>query len=199
MRNQAKKQINPWKWGFMGLIILIVLGLLTTIFLIKSNPKKPVTTGVSSTQNTPVAATFNKKQINALSDYYLNKQQAGETNQYHFKIEDQAIVYGTVTVLGSPVNYSLFLTPNVESNGNVTLKATKLSVGKLRLPISVVMALVQKSYKLPDWVTMNPAKNEIYLDINHINNDGINYRAKKMDMSGSGKFVFEMILPNQNS
>lgn len=199
MRNQTKKQINPWKWGFMGLIILILLGLLTTIFLIHSNPKKPVTTGVSSTQNTPVAATFNKKQINALSDYYLNKQQAGETNQYHFKIEDQAIVYGTVTVLGSPVNYSLFLTPNVESNGNVTLKATKLSVGKLRLPISVVMALVQKNYKLPDWVTMNPAKNEIYLDINHINNDGINYRAKKIDMSGSGKFVFEMILPNQNS
>lgn len=199
MRNQTKKQINPWKWGFMGLIILILLGLLTTIFLIHSNPKKPVTTGVSSTQTTPVAATFNKKQINALSDYYLNKQQAGETNQYHFKIEDQAIVYGTVIVLGSPVNYSLFLTPNVESNGNVTLKATKLSVGKLRLPISVVMALVQKSYKLPDWVTMNPAKNEIYLDINHINNDGINYRAKKIDMSGSGKFVFEMILPNQNS
>ncbi|MCY9806827.1 YpmS family protein [Lentilactobacillus senioris] len=198
MRSE-NRQHNPWKWAFWGLISLLVIGVATSFILAFSSAKAPVTQSANQTDTVPTSATLNKKQLNSLVAYYLNKRQVNSTNQYQVKVEDQVIIYGSVKVLGSNVNYSLFLTPKAETNGNVTLKATKLSVGKLQLPISFVMLFIQNNYDLPEWVTMNANKHEIYLDITHMNSDGINYKAKEIDTSGAGKFKFEMLIPNTNA
>lgn len=194
MRSE-NRQRNPWKWAFWGLLAILLVGAATAAILAFSNAESPVTESANQTDSVPTSATLNKKQLNSLVAYYLDKRQVNSTNQYQVKVEDQVIIYGSVKVLGSNVNYSLFLTPKAESNGNVTLKATKLSVGKLQLPISFVMLFIQNNYDLPEWVTMNANKHEIYLDITHMNSDGINYKAKEIDTSGAGKFKFEMLIP----
>lgn len=201
MDDEDQQYNNPWKWAFLGLVAVLVVGIATVFILAFASGKSPVTKSANQADTVPTSATLNKKQLNSLVAYYLDKRQtdSGSTSQYQVKVEDQVIIYGSVKVLGSNVNYSLFLTPQADANGNVTLKATKLSVGKLRLPISFVMLFIQNNYGLPEWVTMNANKHEIYLDITHMNSDGINYKAKEIDTSGNGKFKFEMLIPNINS
>ena len=196
---RTSNQRNPWKWAFWGLIGLLIIGIATSFMLAFSHAKSPVTKSADEQSTVPVTATLNKKQLNSLVAYYLDQREATSSQQYRLKIEDQAIIYGTVKVLGSNVNYSLFLTPEAQKNGNVILKATKLSVGNLQLPMSFVMTFIQSSYDLPDWVTMDANKHEIYLDITHMNSDGVNYKAKKISTSGEGKFEFEMLIPKSNS
>lgn len=198
MRSENRKN-NPWKWAFWGLIAVIVVSVATMFILAFSSAKSPVTSPANQANTVPASATLNKKQLNSLMGYYLNKRQAAGSAQYQVKIEDQVIVYGSVTVLGSNVNYSLFLTPTAQKNGNVILKATKLSVGKLQLPISFVMLFIQKNYDLPEWVTMSATDHEIYLDITHMNSNGINYKAKEINTDGAGKFKFEMLIPSDSA
>ncbi|WP_232365239.1 YpmS family protein [Lentilactobacillus fungorum] len=192
------KQRNPWKIAFLtliGLIVLIFLALLLVVQL-PSNSDNQFGESSNTQRTTPISAELNKKQLNTLSEYYLDKLQNGSDNaKYHFKVADQGIVYGSMKLLGANVDYTVFFDPKVLSNGNIELHATKLSLGQFPVPISFVLTYVEKSYRLPKWVQLVPKQKLIKLDINHMSRHGVNYRAKTIDMTGKGKFAFDILLP----
>ena len=127
---------------------------------------------------------------------YLDKLQKGRPSQYHFEVANEGIVYGSLTLLGSNVDYSLTFDPKVMPNGNIELHANKLALGKFPVPISFVLMYVKQNYKLPKWVQLIPKDKTIKLDIIHMNGkNGINYRARTIDLKGQGKFAFEILLP----
>lgn len=195
---QKNKQRNLWKRAFLTLVGIIVLAAIALAIMIQLPSKSDSTFGEKPNDSgtTPISAELNKRQLNTLSDYYLDKLQNGRNNaKYHFEVADQGIVYGSMKLLGTNVDYSVFFDPKVMANGNVELHATKLSLGRFPVPISFVLTYVEKSYKLPKWVQLVPKKKLIKLDINHMTKHGLNYRVKTIDMSGKGKFAFDIILP----
>lgn len=199
MRNASNenRRRNLWKIAFIsliGLLVLLVAGMLLAVSLSSSASKTVDKQSTNSSQ--PISATINKAQLNQLSNYYLDRVQKGSTTKYHFEVADEGIVYGSIELLGSKVDYSLTFDPKVMSNGNIELHANKLALGKFPVPISFVLMYVKQNYKLPKWVQLIPKEKTIKLDIIHMNGDkGINYRARTISMKGQGKFAFDILLP----
>lgn len=199
MRKASKqtKSRNPWKIAFIsliGLLVVLVAGMFLAVSLSSSTTK--LVNQKSTNQSEPISATINKAQLNQLSNYYLDKLQKGRPSQYHFEVANEGIVYGSLTLLGSNVDYSLTFDRKVMPNGNIELHANKLALGKFPVPISFVLMYVKQNYKLPKWVQLIPKDKTIKLDIMHMNGkNGINYRARTIDLKGQGKFAFEILLP----
>ncbi|KIO95743.1 YfaA [Levilactobacillus brevis] len=159
-------------------------------------PTKVTSTAKVATGTTNIDVALNKKQVNALADYYVNKSLKNSTMKYRFQVSDQAMLTGSTQVLGASVNFVLLFKPTVLPSGDVQLKAQKLSIGSLPVPISFVMNYIAKNYPLPNWVAMNTADKTMTLHLTAIGNGKkLSFAAKKIDLSGDGNFVFQARIP----
>lgn len=202
-RQQAPKRgVNPWKWAFITLVAILIIGfgfLATQMLRAGSQQVKPTTSTPTSAASFNV--TLNKKQLNAMAAYYLNQYQ-NESKQkvtYQFEVNDDAVLTGQTKLLGLPVNFGLSLTPKVLANGNVQLKAKKLAVGELSIPVKAVMSYIKAQYNLPDWVDLDVKQKTITMDLNRFRTNGVQYRAQQIDMSGAGHFEFKVLVPKTKS
>ncbi|GLB46878.1 hypothetical protein WR164_08570 [Philodulcilactobacillus myokoensis] len=203
---KKQKNLNIFKWLFVLLLILIIgLGgyLFAQIHSSDSNDiSKIESRRVIAKNKEPVDIQLNKKQVNALSNYYLNRIQKTKHNSrinYHFVVGNEAYVYGNINVLNNQIGYILSLKPYLLPNGNVKLIADHLQMGALKLPPKFVISYVAKHYRIPKWVGLDGHNAQVILDLNQINNyHGISYQAKKIDMSGNGNFDFKILIPKSN-
>lgn len=197
MERQTKpvKQTNWWKWGFIALVAVLLVTTVT-VSVKAFTPTKVTSTAKVATGTTNIDVALNKKQVNALADYYVNKSLKNSTMKYRFQVSDQAMLTGSTQVLGASVNFVLLFKPTVLPSGDVQLKAQKLSIGSLPVPISFVMNYIAKNYPLPNWVAMNTADKTMTLHLTAIGNGKkLSFAAKKIDLSGDGNFVFQARIP----
>ncbi|ABJ63932.1 YpmS family protein [Levilactobacillus brevis] len=189
------KQTNWWKWGFIALVAVLLVTTVT-VSVKAFTPTKVTSTAKVATGTTNIDVALNKKQVNALADYYVNKSLKNSTMKYRFQVSDQAMLTGSTQVLGASVNFVLLFKPTVLPSGDVQLKAQKLSIGSLPVPISFVMNYIAKNYPLPNWVAMNTADKTMTLHLTAIGNGKkLSFAAKKIDLSGDGNFVFQARIP----
>ncbi|NLR17805.1 YpmS family protein [Lactobacillus sp. LC28-10] len=193
--------MNPWKWAFIALVAILLVGAGTVGIKLFSGSK----TNVTQT-STPVSAAdfnvrLNKKQLNAMAAYYLNQyqNQSKQKVNYQFEVHDDAVLTGQTQLLGLPVNFGLSLTPKVLTNGNVQLKAKKLAVGQLNVPVSAVLSYIKAQYNLPKWVELNVHQKTITMNLQRFRTNGVQYRAEKIDMNGAGQFEFKVLIPKPKS
>lgn len=191
-RQKVQKKFNAWFWSFWILIIIIVIGAGSAVALSLA-PAKALPQEVTQTKNSASSfdVVLNKEQINKLAQHYTKKLSRDDNKTVKFSIDDYANVYGQVEVLGQSIDVGMALIPTVTHNGNVALKAHAINVGQLQLPTSLVLGLFSRTYKTPDWVNIQPNKNEILLDLDRLKSiDGLNFKAKTIDMKHDN-FVFE--------
>ncbi|QMU07613.1 YpmS family protein [Levilactobacillus suantsaii] len=194
--HQATRSRNWWKISCLTLVTLLVLGLIVVGIQVLRPVKVASTAQPTKGATTNVNVTLNKKQVNALADYYVDKSLSGQSMKYRFQVTDHALLTGSTKVLGAHVNFALLFKPKVLPSGNVRLTAQKLSIGSLPVPVSFVMNYVAKTYPLPKWVAMDSANKTVTLHLNAIGNGKkLSYAAKKIDLSGNGKFVFQARIP----
>lgn len=186
---------NWWKMSFLGLIGLLIIGFVIFIVM-ATRPVKVAATATASADTTNIDVTLNKKQVNALADYYVDKSLKNQSMKYRFQVADRAMLTGSTEVLGAHVNFSLLFKPTVLPSGDVQLKAQKLSIGALPVPVSFVMNYIAKNYPLPKWVAMDSGQKTMTLHLTAIGNGKkLSYSAKTIDLSGKGKFVFQARIP----
>lgn len=139
---------------------------------------------------------MNRKQLNALASYYLNDLQKGQDMKYRFVVRSTgAYLLGTTQVLGQNVSFVITMQPSVIDNGNISLKATNLSVGTMSLPISFVINYINNNYKTPKWVKLNAKKKTIDLYLNKlVGKHDVRYSVDKLDLKNN-QFKFEMHIP----
>ncbi|WP_143463529.1 YpmS family protein [Levilactobacillus enshiensis] len=198
MQRQTKspeRTHNWWKWGFIALVAVL---LITTVTIgVKAfSPVKIDSTAKVTKNTTNLDVTLNKAQVNALADYYVNKSLKNSALKYSFQVTDHAMLTGSTQVLGANVNFVLLFKPTVLSSGDVQLKAQKLSIGSLPVPVSFVLSYIAKNYPLPKWVAMDTKAETMTLHLTAIGNGNkLSYVAKEIDLSGAGKFVFQARIP----
>ncbi|OTN90394.1 hypothetical protein A5819_002894 [Enterococcus sp. 7E2_DIV0204] len=183
---EVKKTINHWKVAFIVLIGLII-GSAAFVFIRVTQVREPNYTPVPELvekDGTPVIAIQSKKkQINALIDFYLGDFQKGSDITYKFYLENEAMLNGTFEVLGHPIQFYLYFDPYVMDNGNVQLKAKSLSIGTLGLPMKEILKFVQRDYKLPNWVEVNPDDSTVLLRLDQFRmQNGLFIRAEKINL-----------------
>lgn len=193
---QRNEPINVWKWAFLVLLAL-VLG--SSIWLYTRIATPVNTIHETQTEQTKKTVSFevasNKEEINAVVAHALNEFIEDGDIRYEVVLNDEAELIGTFQVFGHDVHFYLYLTPYVTENGNVQLKATKLSIGDLDLPITSVMNFIKKQYKVPDWVQVDSKKQLILLNLDEYKlSNGLTISAKKIDLKNDD-IRFELSLP----
>ncbi|WP_047999752.1 YpmS family protein [Lactiplantibacillus herbarum] len=189
--------INIWKWVAIVLIALIVgTGVYMGTQVLRSPSESTTITKTSNTSAASVPITMDRNQLNALANYYLNDLQKGQDLKYRFVVRKTgAYLLGTTQVLGQNVSFVITMQPSVIDDGNISLKATNLSVGTMSLPISFVINYINNNYKTPKWVKLDANKKTISLYLNKIvGKNDVRYSVDKVDLKND-LLKFEMHIP----
>lgn len=184
-RNQQKSKLNGWKWAFL-ILLSIVIGTIIWFF----TQMTPVIIGepnvetMDRSDEVMFQVSTTKDDVNQLVASYLKDEKIveGPVN-YQFKLENQAQLVGTFQVFGHDVQFQLFLEPYVMENGNLQFKATGLSIGKLNLPITFALNLIENQLNIPEWVAVDSEQETIAFNLNEFTlESGMHFSVDKIDL-----------------
>lgn len=192
------KQRNWYKLLFWLLLAVNVIGIGTLAVKATGPVKVGIETPAPKPTDSSVELLLNRSQVNTLSANYLNRFLKNRQVKYEFLVGKQyATVVGTTKFMGVQVKFALNFVPERTDEGNVLLRAKSLSVGQLKLPMGYVMHYIAKNYDLPTWVTLNPKKRTILLDLNKYSQDkAVDYQMKELDMA-KGQFKIRLSMPRK--
>ncbi|MFD1419113.1 YpmS family protein [Companilactobacillus keshanensis] len=175
---------NYWKYAFIALVAILVVGLGIIGTKVMSAPDETykVTSKIDSSDRV-FTVNMNKTEANKMAQYYLKNTLNDGKTQYQLKLKKDAELTGAIAFLGSKIHFNLVMQPYAKTNGDVLLKAKKLKIGDLSLPITFVMNYIKNSFKVPDWVSVNGSDKTILLKFTKFTTkDGYGIRAKKIDL-----------------
>ncbi|HBM3558901.1 TPA: DUF2140 family protein, partial [Listeria innocua] len=162
-----KPKRNYWKWICLTLISLLILlagWLYVTVFVL-SPEEEPTPSLISNKSNIEFQTSTTKSDLNQLISSYIEEFSKEQDIGYKVFVANNVNFTAEAKIFGEPVELRLKFSPKVVDNGNVELSLTDMSVGALPLPVSYVMNYVNKNYKFPEWVTVLPKKEKIYLSL----------------------------------
>lgn len=198
---KPKGPFNPWKWVAIILIALVVgTGAYMGTQMLRSSDEATPLTKTSRSDAASVPIEMNRQQLNALASYYLADLQKGQDMKYRFVVrEDAAYLLGITKVLGQNVSFVITMQPSVIDDGNISLKATKLSVGTMSIPISFVINYINNNYKIPSWVKLSAKTKTINLYLNKlVGKHDVRYSVDQVDLKNN-RFKFEMHIPSSSN
>ncbi|EAE2435038.1 TPA: YpmS family protein [Listeria innocua] len=165
-----KPKRNYWKWICLTLISLLILlagWLYVTVFVL-SPQEEPTPSLISNKPNIEFQTSTTKSDLNQLISSYIEDFSKEQDIGYKVFVANNVNFTAEAKIFGEPVELRLKFSPKVVDNGNIELSLTDMSVGALPLPVSYVMNYVNKNYKFPEWVTVLPKKEKIYLSLDKL-------------------------------
>ncbi|CAC97205.1 YpmS family protein [Listeria innocua] len=165
-----KPKRNYWKWICLTLISLLILlagWLYVTVFVL-SPQEEPTPSLISNKSNIEFQTSTTKSDLNQLISSYIEEFSKEQDIGYKVFVANNVNFTAEAKIFGEPVELRLKFSPKVVDNGNIELSLTDMSVGALPLPVSYVMNYVNKNYKFPEWVTVLPKKEKIYLSLDKL-------------------------------
>lgn len=189
-------QKHHWKRLFLlllgfNLVVMVILLILVNMPIKDQNvPEKAISTeeSVSFTINT------NKKDVNKLIDYYVRKESSGDFEYKVYLDENGVVLLGEIPILGMMIDMKMNFEPTTLKNGDLLLKQNQFSLGRFHLPVPVLLKIIEESYPFPEWITIQPNQQQIYVSLNQmeLKNDN-RLKVKKFDLEKDQfEFIFEV-------
>ncbi|TFJ93444.1 YpmS family protein [Lentibacillus salicampi] len=169
-RHKIKR--NKWKRLFiflLGMNVLTVVCILALIFWPVSETETPAPTEENTQRSSEFTVRTTKQNVNELVNAYIDKFAAGSDHQYSVSLDEDVKLIGELPVFSSTVPVSVHLEPLVQENGDVVLKQESISIGQLALPNKKIMEYLKQYLPMPEWVTVDPANEEIYVAVTDMN------------------------------
>lgn len=189
---------NKWKIAFITLCC-IVIGFIGAFLYMGHQPldNAPQLETVDTTGDAKVQLSLTKEQTNKIISYYLNKMTEGDKIKFRFSLDQQALITGKFKFLGTPMNFYLYFDPIVLENGDIKLKATTLSLGKLKLPIKMILNYIERESSLPKWIQIDGDKKQALILFSKMKTEnGASIKAKDIDLSNDS-ITFDIYLPTE--
>lgn len=192
--------INWWRWATLILIGLIIgSGIWFTAKILTPYDDKITQSADVDTEQAAFSVQLTKRQVNHIVDYYLNDYLKDSKIKYTLTVGDSAVLGGHFKFFGATIKFALKFDPLVRANGDIELKATKLNIGSLPVPISYVLNYVGHSYKMPNWVKLNSSQETIVLKLNKFKlQNGMKLKATKIDLPNDD-IDLSVYLPDSSS
>ncbi|QPQ31027.1 YpmS family protein [Lysinibacillus sp. JNUCC 51] len=191
--------MNKWKFAFFALAGTVLFAILLVVFL-ATRPVDGVNFAESSKDESEVKGNVlvvqtTTKELESISKKYL--KDAGSPLPLDFSIGDDIQLSSTLKVFYTEIPISMNFDPIVDEKGNIILKQTGMNVGLLNIPPETTMKIMRDTVDFPSWITINPNKAEIYIDLSRINiASGSRIKAKELDLP-KDKILLELIVPGE--
>lgn len=160
--------VKPWRKRFFMLLIFniaVVLVLISLIFwpVADSDVKRyPIDLEQASSE---FIVRTSKQNLNSLINAYIKQFTAGTEHQYRIELEEDVHLIGELPVFSTTVPLSVHFEPLVVENGDIILQLRSISLGLLELPNQKIMEYLGKYLPMPEWVTVNPKEEEVYIAV----------------------------------
>ncbi|KPN97101.1 YpmS family protein [Lysinibacillus sp. ZYM-1] len=193
--------MNKWKVAFFALAGTVLFAILLVVFL-ATRPVDGVnvaksSAGESESKGNVLVVQTTTKELESISKKYLKDAAKGSPLPLDFTIGDDIQLRSKLTVFYTEIPISMNFEPIVDDKGNIILKQTGMNVGLLNIPPETTMKIMRDSVEFPSWITVNPNKAEIYIDLSRINiASGSRVRAKELDLPND-KILLEIIVPGE--
>ncbi len=193
--------MNKWKVAFFALAGTVLFAILLVVFL-ATRPVDGVhvaksSAGESESKGNVLVVQTTTKELESISKKYLKDAAKGSPLPLDFTIGDDIQLRSTLTVFYTEIPISMNFDPIVDDKWNIILKQTGMNVGLLNIPPETTMKIMRDSVEFPSWITVNPNKAEIYIDLSRINiASGSRVRAKELDLP-KDKILLEIIVPGE--
>ncbi|WP_040978174.1 YpmS family protein [Oceanobacillus jeddahense] len=196
--NRRIKINNKWKAGFLGLLIfngVILLLLLALIFWPVSNNEFPPKSALDEQASSEFYIQTTKQNLNNLVNAYIEKLLEGTDHHYRILLEDDVHLMGELPVFSSTVPLSVRFEPIEQANGDLILQQKSISVGLLELPNKKIMEYMDRFLPMPEWVTIDPDSQEIYVAVTDMDLQGnFAVAVQHMDLEANN-ITMKLVVP----
>ncbi|MDM8152101.1 YpmS family protein [Priestia megaterium] len=152
-----------WKIAFFTLLggIISIIIMVGGMVLSTDQPISLPNTFMDNKKSIQFNISTHKEDLNKLLNQYVNI-----TTSYNVHLKNDVIEFkGFVPVLSEKVQVKITFIPKASNSGDLILIPKSFSLGKLNLPISSVLKLVNSSVKLPEWIIVQPVNKTIYVEL----------------------------------
>ncbi|WP_417900143.1 YpmS family protein [Bacillus haimaensis] len=165
------KRVMNWRVAFFSLLIINILiaGLAIVLVLLPkhSNLLRLSEEEADDRQRVSFNIRSDKEDLNKLVEYYLEQETKRPLN-YEVRLTDRVELRGEMTVFERDIPLTMTFIPQVQENGDVNLKQDSMSIGRLQVPVSMVLKYVGDNYPLPSWVSILPDEQSIYVSLQEL-------------------------------
>lgn len=197
-KNRRIKINNKWKAGFFAILIFngaILLFLLLLIFWPVSKNEFPQSTVIDEQASSEFYIQTTKQNLNNLVNAYVEKLLEGSEHHYRILLEDDVHLMGELPVFSSTVPLSVRFEPIEQANGDLVLQQKSISVGLLELPNKKIMEYMDRFLPMPDWVTIDPDSQEIYVAVTDMELQGnFDVAVQHMDLEANN-ITMKLVVP----
>ncbi|WP_277678660.1 YpmS family protein [Gracilibacillus dipsosauri] len=195
-----EKLLINWKKLFISLAILngiIVLLLIVFILWPVPNASYPSKEYIEEDPGAEFTIQSSKENLTELVNAYIDKLLKDKNDKYAVSFDDQVHLMGAIEAFSTEVPVSITFDPKVQDNGDIILKASEMSLGLLRLPKDKILKYVNERVYTPDWVTIHPKEESIYLALTKMElKSNFRVRAQQFDLEND-RITFRFKVPNE--
>lgn len=186
---------NLWKSLFFILLsVNIIIVAWLYYYLTSTEETKPIENNNSSTDAVPFVIQTNKADLNRIIDRYLKEESNGVID-YHITLDKYVNLSGVLPVFNQTIDMKVAFEPQALENGDLILKEKAISIGKLKLPPATVLKFVKDRYQFPDWVTIQPDKERVYVDLQKMKlKSDLQVMVNEFDLN-EDRIVFTLLVP----
>ena len=109
-----------------------------------------------------------------------------QTKDFTYKLyaSNQLVLFeGEYVILGQKIPLYIYFQPSKLDDGSVLLTVSEISAGTLGLPKAEILTYLKKTYKLPDFISVDVENASILIQTTAItNNLGIYVKANTIDL-----------------
>lgn len=177
---------NRWKRAFFSLLILLAAAvvILYGLFLGLFTGGGPAKNIIHPAREDAAIFTVQAKKKN-LQDMINEQIQKYPDSRlsYTAEIDRDLTLTGKLKLLGTGIPFSMSFDPYV-SNGDIILKETGVTLGKVSLPEEQVLSFLNSSTQFPKWVIIQPDKRQITINLTQMPlEDQFYLKAKTINLS----------------
>ncbi len=175
--------------------IAIIVILLLLIFWPVSSTPAPQSEGNYDQKSSEFVVRTTKENLNELVNAYIDQLLNDADHHYKVSLENDVHLIGELPVFSSTVPLSVHLEPIVQDNGNAVLKLRSISVGMLELPNKKIMEYMKQYLPMPEWVTIDPKNEEVYVAIDKMDiKSNFQVSIERFDL-GANDLAFKIKVP----
>lgn len=188
-RKTRNKNRNKWKRLFYSLITVnIIFWVILLGLILWPVPKTEINphSETDEQESSEFIVRTTKENLNELVNAYLEQLLQGTKQKYSISIEEDVHLIGELPVFSTTVPLSVHLEPFIQDNGDVILKQKSISIGLLELPNKKIMEYLKKYLPMPEWVTVNPKEEEIYVAVSEMEiRSNFEVAMEEIDLEGN--------------
>ncbi|WP_047152252.1 YpmS family protein [Aneurinibacillus tyrosinisolvens] len=191
---------NRWKtlfWGLMAINAVLLLAGMLLFFLPPSHSNEFPEGHYAKQGESEFTISSTRENLTQLANGYLADLPKNQTLDYSIFLGNDVQLRGTLVAFDRKIPLTMTFNPFVQKNGDLILQQKSIALGRLHLPNMAVLSYIKNHYPMPEWVTVHPSDESIYLAVTKLKTkSGFRVRVEKLSLE-QNELVFKIAVPNR--